>query len=314
MNKIKIAIVMGGPSSEHDVSVMSGQHICKNINLDTYSVKPVVISKGRVWRIDEKNFDEVDAVVELKKSVDIVFNALHGAFGEDGTIQKIFEDAGISYTGSNSFVCQRAIDKFAAQTIFVAAGLNTPETKQILIGQQCEALNLPVIVKPKIGGSSYGVSIVKNQEQLDGAIAHAHKFDSTALVQSFIEGEEVTCGVLEIDGLVRALPPTLVQKNHEVFDYVAKYLGEGAKEITPAPLPQEMILLIQQTALRAHEALGCSGCSRTDMIIQKDGTIFVLETNTIPGMTNVSLLPQQAAAAGISFEQLVDCVIKSVKS
>ena len=318
---IKVAVIMGGPSSEHGVSLGTGKNVMEN--LDSAKYKPVVvkISKTGKWFLNGKPSTQSDAL----KGHDIVFNALHGTFGEDGKIQGILEHAGIKYTGSGVAGSALAMDKFHSREIFKLAGLNTPRTMKLKRGENYTAhlgffinkiVKLPVVVKPCSNGSSVGVQIVEDMTKLEKAVADAFKTDRYVLVEEFIKGRELTCGVLENfnNQSVSALPVTEIipVKNHKFFNYDAKYKTGHSNEITPAPLDDALTKKAQDIAVRAHQILGCKGYSRTDMILkQGNGTIYVLETNTLPGLTNNSLLPKAAQAAGLTFTQLLDRIITS---
>ncbi len=263
--------------------------------------------------------------IDALKGHDIVFNALHGTFGEDGKVQGILEHAGLRYTGSGIAGSAIAMDKFHSREIFKLAGLNTLKTLKLKKGENYMAqasffvnkiVKLPVVVKPCSNGSSVGVQIVEDLNKLEKAVAVAFKLDRYVLVEEFIKGRELTCGVLENFGgePVAALPVTEIipVKNHKFFNYDAKYKTGHSNEITPAPLEEVITKKAQDIAIRAHQVLGCSGYSRTDMILKNgNGTIYVLETNTLPGLTKNSLLPKAASVAGLTLSQLLDKIIDS---
>jgi D-alanine-D-alanine ligase len=248
------------------------------------------------------------ALLEPLKNIqaDVVFIAMHGKYGEDGTVQGFLELTGIPYTGSGVLASALAMDKIKSNELFVAHGLKIP-------AQYNKKISFPCVVKPAQGGSSVGVTIVKKKAGLKKAMEVALSFDSVVLIQQYVPGIEVTCAVLDEGGDAEpiALPPTqIIPREAEFFDYHAKYTPGATEEITPPRLPAQIIKKIQQTAVSAHQILGCFGMSRTDMIVAGDD-IFVLETNTIPGMTETSLYPQAAAAIGISFPELLDKIIQS---
>jgi len=302
-NKIRIAVLMGGPSAEHDISLKSGRMVLKYLDKKKYRAKAVVISKNGEWPID---------FVTLKKNFDLAFIAMHGEYGEDGTLQKILERHQIPYTGSDWRASRLGMDKLVSLSLFKKAGLNVPR----LVRRK-----FPMVVKPVDRGSSVGVSIVYSPRDLPRAIALAQRYSPRIMRQEFIKGREVTDGVIEVNGKLKALPPTeIISKASPFFDYRAKYQKGACDEITPARLPSKLIKQIQQTAIMAHKAIGARGFSRTDMIIENcqpphtKCKIYVLEINTIPGLTATSLLPQQAKAAGISFTQLLDFIIEAALS
>lgn len=289
--KIRIATLIGGPSAEHEVSLKTGKMIVANLDRTKYRAKPIVISKAGKWPI---------AIMQLKRNFDLVFIAMHGEYGEDGQVQALLEKARIPFTGSGSRASALGMDKIAAAEAFKKAGLLVPGAPTAL----------PIVVKPADRGSSVGVSIVRAMADLPEAIANALRYSKRLLVQQFIAGRELTCGILEIKGVPTPLPPTeIIPVDAPFFDFAAKYTKGGSREITPPNLPAETITEVQRAALAAHRAIGARGMSRTDMILAPTGELFVLEINTIPGMTATSLLPQAAAAAGITFPQLLDHII-----
>jgi D-alanine-D-alanine ligase len=337
---LRIAVLMGGPSAEHEVSLSTGQNVIDSLDKTKYEPVAIKISKTGKWSLNGKLVSQSDAL----KGHDVVFNALHGTFGEDGKVQALLEHAGIKYTGSRIAGSALAMDKYHSREIFKLAGLNTPKTMKLKRGENYTArLNffinkiakLPVVVKPCSNGSSMGVQIVDLPAQagdlskLEKAMTTAFKLDEYVLVEEFIKGRELTCGVLDpaledksearnlstlTVNSITALPVTEIipVKNHKFFNYDAKYKANHANEITPAPLDEVLFKKAQDIAIRAHQVLGCSGYSRTDMILKNgNGTIYVLETNTLPGLTNNSLLPKAAQVAGLTLSQLLDKIIDS---
>ena len=318
---LRVGILIGGPSSEHEVSLNTGQNVLENLDKTKYEPIAIKISKTGRWFLGGKLITQIDAL----KGHDIVFNALHGTFGEDGKVQGILEHAGLRYTGSGIAGSAIAMDKFHSREIFKLAGLNTLKTLKLKKGENYMAqasffvnkiVKLPVVVKPCSNGSSVGVQIVEDLNKLEKAVAVAFKLDRYVLVEEFIKGRELTCGVLENFGgePVAALPVTEIipVKNHKFFNYDAKYKTGHSNEITPAPLEEVITKKAQDIAIRAHQVLGCSGYSRTDMILKNgNGTIYVLETNTLPGLTKNSLLPKAASVAGLTLSQLLDKIIDS---
>lgn len=322
---------MGGPSQEHDISLATGQNVFNNLDKSKYLPVSIKITKTGQWFFNNRLTSQKDAL----KNCDIVFNALHGTFGEDGKLQAILEQAGVKYTGSGIAASALAMDKYHSREIFKLAGFNVPKTLRIKYGENYNAqLNFfinkitkfPVVVKPMSNGSSVGVQVVDDQNKLAKAINFAFKLDSIVLVEEFIKGREVTCGVLENWdsqllrsstpkwGSIAALPVTEIVplKNNKFFNYKAKYQKGHSQEITPAPIDDSVAGKIQDIAVKAHQVLGCGGYSRTDMILKNgNGTVYVLETNTLPGLTKASLLPQAAQCAGLTLGQLLDTIITS---
>jgi len=300
--KMQIAVLMGGPSSEHRVSLHSGKMVLAALSKRKYLREPVVISKNGKWPI---------SLSELKRKFDVAFIAMHGEYGEDGTVQKILEAANIPYTGSSSQASALGMNKIKSARLFRKNGLLVP--KFVLWPK---SLTLPIVVKPVDRGSSVGVKIVKKQSQLEKAIKNALRYSSRIMIQQYIPGREFTCGVLEIGSkLVPLVPTEIIPKNRVFFDYRTKYTKDAALEITPPRLPSRLIEKIRNAALKAHKAIGAKGFSRTDFILSniegRSPKLYVLEINTIPGLTTTSLFPQQAKAAGISFSKMLDYIIES---
>ncbi|RJQ37618.1 D-alanine--D-alanine ligase [Candidatus Parcubacteria bacterium] len=355
--QLRIAVLMGGPSAEHDVSLATGRKVIEALDPDRYIVHPVVISRERQWMIPSRVHDEsiprlpqatlagmpglrlptdgsahaamlvahseTEALAALQRGVvDAAFIALHGEYGEDGTVQGLLEAIGVPYTGSGVLASALGIDKPRSMMLFDQAGLAVPEFFVVhrgaaddipqAVAHAAQAFGVPTVVKPANRGSSVGVTIARTAEELGAGIEQAFGFADTALVQRYISGTELTCGVVETpEGLAALQPTQIIPRERAFFDYYSKYTPGASEEITPPLLPPEIIRHAQETALVAHETLGCSGMSRTDMILGEDGELYVLELNTIPGMTETSLLPQAAAAVGIPFPRLLDYLIVS---
>jgi D-alanine-D-alanine ligase len=334
MERKRVAVIMGGMSTEHDVSLRSGAQVLEALKETPHEVKPVIIEKNGTWKIDRgftytlEDLEKIAAVplssgisIMAEDAVDVCFLALHGQYGEDGTLQGLLEMAGIAYTGSGVLGSALAMDKLRARQIMEYFGMSVPLTlaymardlesrNESLAEEIVQVLKLPVVIKPPCGGSSVGTFVVDKKENVLAVLKKGFAFASTLLVEEFIKGTEVTCGVLEEIGkhTPTPMPPTEIRPvGHKFFDYEAKYNG-ASEEITPAPVGESLTLEIQRIAVAAHLALDLSGFSRTDMII-RDGKIYVLETNTIPGLTRQSLFPQAAKVAGHSFSSLVECLI-----
>jgi len=317
---LRVGVLMGGPSSEHEVSLLSGQNVIAHLDKAKYQPVAIKISKTGQWFLNNKLVSQQDAL----KSCHIIFNSLHGAFGEDGKIQAILEYKGIKYTGSGIAASALAMDKNHSREIFKLAGFNVPRTMKLKHNENYLArlnffvnkiVKMPVVVKPCSNGSSVGIQMVNDPKRLKRAISDAFKIDKNVLVEEFIKGREVTCGVLgSSQGGETALPVTEIipLKNNKFFTYNAKYKTGHSNEITPAPLDETVYKKIQDIAVKAHQILGCRGYSRTDMILKNgNGTVYVLETNTLPGLTDVSLLPKAAQYSGLSFSQLLDIILAS---
>ncbi len=301
-SKIRVAVLMGGPSSEHDISLKSGRMVLAHLDRKQYAPKAVRISRKGKWPIIPS---------ELKKKFDVVFVAMHGEYGEDGTVQRILSKYNIPFTGSGTKASQIGIDKVRSSVLFEERGLAVPDFA-VMGGAKKFMFDFPIVVKPADRGSSVGVSIVRDIRELPAALKEAEKFSTRVMVQKFIRGRELTCGVLEINGKPQALPPTeIITKGSAFFDYRAKYTAGATHEITPARLTGDEVRNVQEQAVKAHKIIGARGMSRSDFILGDDGRVYILEINTIPGMTKTSLLPQQAKAEGISFPELLDRIIQA---
>ncbi len=317
---------MGGQSAERGVSLATGTQVLNALDSEKYAIYAIDTATGLASLPRRAGVDGEETVVtaltqlpQLEKAgrPDIVFVALHGPGGEDGTVQGFLETLRIPYTGSGVLASALAMDKVRFKMLCTSASIPTPagivikksesarrRRAEIEIGQQ---LGFPVVIKPCRQGSSYGTRLVKEPEDVAEALKDTFRYDDTALIEECIQGTEITVAVLGNDDCV-ALPPVEIIPKHEFFDFEDKYSLDGAEEICPARLSEEDTKEAKELALECHRLLGCRGMSRTDMFVTEDGCI-VLETNTIPGMTPTSLLPKAAAAAGISFEKLLDLLI-----
>ncbi len=292
----RIGVLMGGPSSEREISLKSGKAVYAALRKMGVDAVAIDITTG-----------DTEGNIRLIKSQDIdcAFIALHGFFGEDGKIQSILDALLIPYTGSGKSASMLAMDKVAARKIIAARGLSVPRYKVVQKCSDGENLTrqihfaLPWVIKPIGHGSSVGLSIIDERRDLSRALKIAFAYDD-ALVEEYIKGREVTVGIL---GDV-ALPVIEIVPKNRFFDYQAKYTPGMTDYILPAKLPEHVAARIQDAALSAHQALGCSGCSRVDMILDKTDTPFVLELNSIPGFTETSLLPKAAGITGIEFGEL----------
>jgi D-alanine-D-alanine ligase len=291
----KIAVLMGGPSAEREVSLATGRGISKAL---------------RSLGADVVDVDVRDAKFELPSDVEFAFIALHGTFGEDGQVQQILEERGVAYTGEGVEGSQLAFNKIRSKEKFRDHGVRTPQWETIGAHQR-PAMQLPIVVKAPRQGSTVGVYIVKKKEELEPAIADAAKYDDELLIEKFVPGRELTIGILG----EQALPILEIIPKGGFYDFTNKYpflnpeAGGAAQHICPASIEPEKTKEIQELALRAFRALGLRVYSRVDVILSRTGEPFVLEINTIPGMTEASLLPEAAAAAGISYVDLCRRVI-----
>jgi len=298
MKTKKIGVLMGGLSAEREVSLKSGAAVHKALLAKGYNA--VALDAGR---------DLAGQLAAAK--IDIAFVCLHGRYGEDGSVQGLLELMGIPYTGSGVLASALAMDKIFAKKIFAASGLTiTPyvvSKKSDIPHVSLLPFALPVVVKPSREGSSVGVSIVKSANGFPAAVAEAFSHDSEILVEKYVKGREIQVGILD-DQAIGAIE--IVPKN-EFYDFESKYTDGMATHIMPAPLPQEQYCQLLKLGERAHAALGCSGYSRVDFIVTDSKDAYLLEVNTLPGMTALSLLPEIAQHAGIEFEQLVERILQS---
>lgn len=287
---MKIAVLAGGSSCEREISLISGRAVfdaLKNRGCDTVMIDPT---------------EEV--AVQLKaEGASAAFLALHGSFGEDGTIQRLLDEAGIFYTGSSASACARAFDKSTAQGLFQKEGLDVPGFRILRRSEPVPSLGVleyPLVVKPSACGSSVGISILSQPEGLEEACRKAREYSDTVLIERYIRGRELTVGVLG----GQALPIVEVIPLRTFYDYQAKYQESGTRYECPARLSVEQEEGLSQATLRACRVLGCEVMARADFILGKDNVPYLLEVNTIPGFTSKSLLPKAAKAAGVDFPDL----------
>ena len=294
----KIGVMMGGLSREREVSLRTGKAILKALTGKGYPALAIDVGLDI-------------AEVLIREKVEVAFMALHGRFGEDGTIQGMLELMKIPYTGSGVLASALALHKIMAKKFFFCEHIPTP-TYEVFHRKEIEknsprttSLPLPVVVKPAREGSTIGVSIVKKEEELNPALQEAGKYDEEILVEEFMKGKEITVGVLEDI----PLPVIEIVPKSGFYDYQSKYTKGETEYIIPARIPREKYLYAQEISLKAFQALGCSGCARVDLMTDEGGNPFVIDVNTMPGMTETSLLPKAALYAGISFEDLVERIL-----
>jgi D-alanine-D-alanine ligase len=291
----KVAVLMGGPGSERDVSLATGQGISKAL---------------RSLGVDVSEVDVRDENFQLPGVVDFAFIALHGTFGEDGQVQQLLEERGVAYTGEGVHGSRLAFDKIQSKEKFEEHGVRTPKWETIEANQQ-PRMRPPMVIKAPRQGSTVGVHIVKNMEEIEPAIAGSAKYDRELLIEKFVSGRELTIGILGD----QALPILEIIPKGGVYDFTNKYpflnpqAGGGAEHVCPARIDEKQTAEIQELALRAFRALGLQVYGRVDVILSDNGEPFVLEVNTIPGMTGASLLPEAAAAAGIGYVDLCARII-----
>ncbi|MBU6505645.1 MAG: D-alanine--D-alanine ligase [Betaproteobacteria bacterium] len=325
---MNVAVLLGGDSSERDVSIASAAQVVKALR-----------GRGhRVWAVDTRHGwldagqeaalfshavtavppaaganggSSLQALLKApgQDSIDLWFLALHGGSGEDGRMQGLLEMTGIPYTGSGVLGSAVAMDKDIAKRLLVAAGVPTPDWMMAPADSRAvgERLGWPVVVKPSKQGSTVGLSVVREAASLDSAVAAARAFDDEVMIERFVPGRELTCPVLG-DGALAV--GEIILKRGEIFDYEAKYQPGGAQEVFPADLPADIARQVQQLSLQAHRALKLKGYSRSDFRLDGAGQLWCLEVNTLPGLTAMSLLPQAAAAQGVSFGELVERICR----
>ncbi len=292
----RIGVLMGGLSAEREVSLKSGVAMAEAL-------------RRRGYRVKEIDVDRQLPLVLIREGVEIAVNALHGRFGEDGCVQGVLELMAIPCTGSGVMASALAMNKIFARQLFAAAGLTVARCVVVRRGDSSDSaalpFPLPVVVKPSREGSSMGISIVRHGGELAAALESAHRYDNEALIEEFIPGREIQVGILE-DEPIGAIE--IVPKN-EFYDFEAKYTQGGAEHIIPPRITPEQLKRALDAGKKAHLALGCSGYSRVDLLVRENGLCYVLEVNTLPGMTATSLLPEIALAAGIGFEELVERIL-----
>lgn len=276
---------MGGKSAEHEISLISGKGVVESLDKKKYKALSVVVSKkGRF---------------KLPKGIDVVFIALHGPFGEDGTIQGMLELSGVPYTGSGVLASALGMDKLMFRELMAAKGIRVPK----------QTNKVPCFVKPYNQGSSVGASIVRSKKKLGFALKLAKRYSDKVLVEEYVKGTEVTCAVLG-NNKPCALPVIEIVPKNEYFDYESKYKAKETQEIVPARISKTLTEKVQDLAIKVYQAVGCRGFGRIDFILKNNKEPVVLEINTIPGLTPVSLFPKAAKAAGITYPKLLDKIIR----
>ena len=299
VNEMHVAVLAGGPGSEREVSMASAQGVAGAL----------IGNVAKVTFVDVKGADFV-----LPDDVDVAFNAIHGTFGEDGKLQAELESRGVPYTGARRKSSELAFDKILSKNAFVSEGVNTPDSEVVLSNQEnCtpHLIGIPCVVKPPREGSSVGVHLVETPEKLSAAIADAGRYSEDVMVEQLIRGKELTVGIVGDE----IFPVVHIQPRSGFYDISNKYpwiTGEGGTDyFCPADLSDEVTRAVQEQALKAHRSLGIEVYSRVDVLLREaDNTPFVLEVNTIPGMTESSLLPKAAAEGGMNFANLCLKIIK----
>lgn len=324
---LKVLVLAGGRSAERDVSLASGSAVATALNdagADVYALDPGVNPHVLAWTPQlakeqigtmppadlataTASIAPADLALSDMKSVDLVFIALHGGDGENGRLQALLDMAGIPYTGSGMLASALAMDKHASKRIFLAEGIPTPDWRMmdrpenLDYDEAVEALGSPLIVKPNAQGSTVGLTLVENETQWQDALTEGFRWDTRLLVEQFIDGRELTVGILGD----HVTPVVEIKPKHLLYDYECKYTDGMCEYICPAPITPAQTRACQEQGLEAFRALGCRGYARADFRMDKSGRMFCLEVNTLPGMTSHSLVPKAAKAAGIDFKELV---------
>lgn len=322
MHKVRVGVLRGGPSNEYDISLQTGETVIKHIPKDTYHIQDILISRDGQWYKDGLPITPH----QVLSHVDVIFNALHGYYGEDGKVQHILEQHRIPFTGSGSFASAIGMNKALAKDIFKKANIKTPphilvstHSKEISDGEIARLFRTfspPVVVKPVSGGSSFGVTLVKTLSALSSALHTANQHGGgTVMIEEYIHGREATVGVIE--GYrghdFYALPPIEIrphaEKGKTFYDYEAKY-EDKSDIVVPSTFTKEEKLELEDMARRVHKALGLRHYSRTDFIVSPRRGIYVLEVNTLPGLTDHSCVPKALEAVGASLSHFLDHIIQ----
>ncbi|MBI2040252.1 D-alanine--D-alanine ligase [Candidatus Microgenomates bacterium] len=346
MKKIMVAIIFGGRSAEHEVSIQSAKNIFNSLDKDKYEPILIGIDKTGKWVLNQpaqlllsasnpkltklnKTSKEVSLVQKNRStklvsvtdnqdvgSVDVVFPVLHGPFGEDGTIQGMLKLLNIPFVGSSVLGSALGMDKDAMKRLLNHAGIPTAKFLCFQKGNKINfataktKLGLPFFVKPANLGSSVGISKVKNEKEFKKAVRSAFEFDSKILVEEYVKGREIECSVLGNENPIASIPGEVVP-THEFYSYEAKYVDEnGAILKVPANLPKKIVKTVQELAIKTFKTLCCEGMARVDFFLKENGDVVVNELNTIPGFTKISMYPKLWEASGISYQQLVDRLIQ----
>ena len=337
MSKIKVAIICGGKSSEHEISCVSASGVMSAIDTNKFEPVLIGITKSGKWLLlpNDINFSIVNgALPSVPESgleviignntlqaggkdlaIDVVFPVLHGPYGEDGTIQGLFEMINLKYVGSGVLASAVSMDKSFAKPIFAAVGLSVAPGIVVTSNnfQLPAELKFPLFVKPARSGSSRGTTKVKSDSELKNAVNFALEFDTKVLIESAIIGREIECSVLQSDGKTIASPvgQIVIDSKYEFYDFQAKYLDNSMQLIFPTDLPSGVEGKIQDQAIKAFNAAGCEGLARVDFFYTNDGEIIINEINTMPGFTPLSVYPKLIAKTGVNYQDLITKLIES---
>ena len=340
MSKSKIAIICGGKSSEHEISCVSANGILNSIDRSLFEPVLIGITKSGKWLLlpDDTNFAIINGAlptvpesgVEISitsqglfsggkaLSIDVAFPILHGPYGEDGTIQGLFEMIAISYVGSGVLASAVSMDKSYAKPIFAAAGLKVAPGI-VVTSKDFELpsnLTFPLFVKPARSGSSRGTTKVKQKSELAAAVINALEFDTKVIIEQGVAGKEIECAVLQADAKVTVsqVGQIVLSDKFEFYDFQAKYLDDSMQLVVPADLPAGVEAKIQQAALAAFKAAGCEGLARIDFFYSDQGEIIINEINTMPGFTPTSVYPKLIEKSGVSYQQLITKLIQTAQN
>lgn len=333
MGKLKLGIIFGGMSTEHEVSCVSAESVIKNLDKEKYDIYPIYIDKLGNWFESIKNENvPINNVMQFLKGFDVIFPVLHGLYGEDGTIQGLLEILRVPYVGCKVLASSVGMDKVYSKIIFDKAKLeqakyiyikkyeknyiyidNNFDEKILTIEQACDEIvnkiKFPMFVKPSNSGSSVGISKVDNKEELEKAIVEASEFDKKILIEEGIVGREVECAVLGNEDVISSCVGE-VKSADEFYSYDAKYNNKESKTIIPAEISTEKSLEIQELAIKAFKAIDGKGLSRVDFFIENDtNKIYINEINTLPGFTNISMYPKLFEQVGLNYSELLDRLI-----
>ena len=340
MSKSRIAIICGGKSSEHEISCVSANGILNAIDRNKFEPVLIGITKSGKWLLlpDDSNFSIVNGALPTvpesgievsitslglvaggkQLAIDVAFPVLHGPYGEDGTIQGLFEMIGIKYVGSGVLASAVSMDKSYAKPIFAAAGLSVA-AGIVVTSKNFELpsnLIFPLFVKPARSGSSRGTTKVKQKSDLDSAVEHALSFDTKVIIEQAVVGKEIECAVLQADGRITAseVGQISISSKFEFYDFQAKYLDNSMELILPAELPAGVQSKIQQAAITAFNAAGCEGLARVDFFYSTQGEIIINEINTMPGFTPTSVYPKLIEKNGINYQELITKLITTAQT
>ena len=290
---MKVAVILGGTSFERDVSLKTGKAVVEACKINNYDVETVII---------DNNYKKF---LPILKQADIVFNALHGTLGEDGTIQKWLEENNIRFTGSDSIHSALCMNKIQCKKILKKNKFLTPKWVEFEKSLEITDVSLPCIVKPNAQGSTFGLSYVEKAKDLRHAIINSQKFDKNTLIEEYISGREITVGIIQ----ETPMPIVEILPKNKIYDYKCKYTAGMSEYNCPADIKKGLSEKIMSDSVKIFKLLGCKGYGRIDFIIDKNKNYYFLEINTLPGMTSTSLLPIAAKAQGLSFSELVKKII-----